>query len=200
MKRFLLFMPLLALIVCSNAFAKKHVFYERYYQSNTCTSKYFKNPKRESRPTLDVRLRVDCMTDRYAIEYDFARKRSEAIGQSLEYAYLTGKRAGIVLIVETRKDRISLARLRRLLPHLKDKITLWKVTPDMKLVMVYNPRRQRRPTPNPKRKKKEITHVANKNKTFSSYRAREQLDWTHHPVRSWGVVRKSWISSDGQVS
>jgi len=44
------------------------------------------------------RTRVDCLTDSHAIEYDFSRKWAEAIGQSLHYARMTGKRAGIVLI------------------------------------------------------------------------------------------------------
>jgi len=48
---------------------------------------------------LPDRTRVDCLTDKHAIEYDFGKKWAEAIGQSLHYAMHTGKRAGIVLIL-----------------------------------------------------------------------------------------------------
>ena len=47
---------------------------------------------------LPDKTRVDCLTKDRAIEYDFARKWAEAIGQSLHYAQMTGKKAGIVLI------------------------------------------------------------------------------------------------------
>lgn len=43
-------------------------------------------------------VRVDIETRYYAIEVDFSRKWAEAVGQSLYYAHLTGKRPGIVLI------------------------------------------------------------------------------------------------------
>ena len=38
---------------------------------------------------LDDGSRVDCLTDQYAIEFDFAKKWAEAIGQSLYYAEKT---------------------------------------------------------------------------------------------------------------
>ena len=48
--------------------------------------------------------RCDILTEDYAMEVDFAHKWAEAIGQSLNYARLTGKRAGIVLIIKRNKD------------------------------------------------------------------------------------------------
>jgi len=47
---------------------------------------------------LPDRTRIDCLTDEYAIEYDFTSKWAEAIGQSLHYSLMTGKQAGIILI------------------------------------------------------------------------------------------------------
>lgn len=41
---------------------------------------------------------VDCLTDTYAIETDFANKWYEAIGQSLHYSEVTGKKPAILLI------------------------------------------------------------------------------------------------------
>lgn len=69
-----------------------HAKNEKFYQNKHCTGK------------LEVRLkdrtRIDCETTHFAIEYDFASKWAEAIGQSLHYARMTGKLPGIVLIVE----------------------------------------------------------------------------------------------------
>lgn len=44
--------------------------------------------------------RVDCLTSTHAIEFDFANKWAEAVGQALYYQYKTGKRAKVVLILE----------------------------------------------------------------------------------------------------
>lgn len=44
--------------------------------------------------------RVDCLTDTHAIEFDFADKWAESIGQALHYSFMTGKRAKVVLILE----------------------------------------------------------------------------------------------------
>ena len=48
----------------------------------------------------DDSTRVDCLTDTHAIEFDFANKWAEAIGQALYYQHKTGKRAKVVLILE----------------------------------------------------------------------------------------------------
>ena len=69
---------------------------ERYYQEKFCTGKL--------EVALEDRTRIDCETSHYAIEYDFAKKFYEGIVQALHYARLTGKKAGLVLIVESEKD------------------------------------------------------------------------------------------------
>lgn len=74
---------------------------------------------------LPDNTRVDCLTETHAIEYDWGKKWAEAIGQSLFYSAMTGKRAGIVLIVNPRtKDRY----LRRLQTTIRTKnldIDVW---------------------------------------------------------------------------
>lgn len=57
-------------------------------------------------------LRVDCETATHAVEFDFASKWAEAVGQALAYAGATGKRAGIVLILERPGDVRYLDKLR----------------------------------------------------------------------------------------
>lgn len=55
---------------------------------------------------LSDRTRVDCLTDTHAIEFDFADKKYEAVGQALHYAVMTGKKPGIVLILDKKyQDR-----------------------------------------------------------------------------------------------
>jgi hypothetical protein len=55
--------------------------------------------------------RIDCLTENYAIEMDFASKWQEALGQSLEYSILANKKAGIVLILTKQSDYINGNRL-----------------------------------------------------------------------------------------
>jgi hypothetical protein len=61
--------------------------------------------------TLQVRTRVDCITNTHTIEVEFAHKWAEAIGQSLHYSLMTGKRAGILLILRTPNDDKLLKRM-----------------------------------------------------------------------------------------
>ncbi|MCM1294481.1 MAG: hypothetical protein NC311_02895 [Muribaculaceae bacterium] len=80
-------------------------------------------PEREYQKILcpynaEVRLldgtRVDCLTDMYAIEFDFASKWAEALGQSLHYARMTGRKPAIFLIIERDSDMRYVGRLRPL--------------------------------------------------------------------------------------
>lgn len=57
--------------------------------------------------------RVDCLTDKYAVEFDFANKWAECIGQALYYSQRTGRTPACVLIMENpEKDIKYLKRLR----------------------------------------------------------------------------------------
>lgn len=46
------------------------------------------------------KTRVDCLTDTHAVEFDFANKYYEAVGQSLHYGIMTGKKPKVVLILD----------------------------------------------------------------------------------------------------
>ncbi|MBI5453043.1 MAG: hypothetical protein HY956_00275 [Deltaproteobacteria bacterium] len=61
--------------------------------------------------TLPDKTRVDCLTGEYAVEVDFASKWAEAVGQSLYYAEMTGRRPGVLLILEDEGDLRHLERL-----------------------------------------------------------------------------------------
>jgi len=54
---------------------------------------------------LSNRTRVDCVTDEYVIEVDFAKKWYEGVGQSLHYATVTGKKPGLALIIDETEER-----------------------------------------------------------------------------------------------
>jgi len=45
--------------------------------------------------------RVDCLTDTHAVEFDFANKWAESIGQALHYSVMTGKKPMVILILDT---------------------------------------------------------------------------------------------------
>ena len=49
---------------------------------------------------LQDNTRVDCLTSEYAVEFDFAPKWAESIGQSLYYAIMTNRKPAVVLIME----------------------------------------------------------------------------------------------------
>lgn len=71
--------------------------------------------------------RVDCLDDEHAWEYDFGKKWAEAIGQALHYASHTGRRAGIVLIIEDNRDRLGYNRAKKVISHYGLNIDLQKL-------------------------------------------------------------------------
>lgn len=91
------------LVACGTT--KKHD--EKYYQTQLCTKL---NGVMEQ--SLLDRTRIDCLTDKYAIEVEFSKKWAESIGQSLYYAEMTGKKPAIGLIIrDNKKDKGHLRRV-----------------------------------------------------------------------------------------
>lgn len=82
---------------------------EMYYENEWCTPDF----GRKEVILWDM-TRVDCMTKDYAIEFDFAKKWAEAIGQSLYYSKITGKSPAIVLILTSPTDYRYVKRIERL--------------------------------------------------------------------------------------
>jgi hypothetical protein len=54
---------------------------------------------------LKDKARVDCLTNEYAIEVDFAKKWAESIGQSLFYAEMTDRKPAVGLILGDDESR-----------------------------------------------------------------------------------------------
>lgn len=61
--------------------------------------------------------RCDIVTERHAIEVEFAPKWKEAIGQSLHYAALSDRIAGILLILVEPSEERYLESLREVIAH-----------------------------------------------------------------------------------
>lgn len=59
--------------------------------------------------------RVDCLTNVHAVKYVFAEEWAEGIGQALHFAAMTGKKPGIVIILDPASKHQYMARLMRAL-------------------------------------------------------------------------------------
>ena len=95
-------------ILCITLYAK-NLHHERYYQTQLCHHLHG-----QMEVILSDRSRVDCLTNDYAIEVDFAKKWAESIGQSLFYAYMTKKKPAIGLIIDLPKEKKYLQRVERM--------------------------------------------------------------------------------------
>ena len=82
---------------------------ESYYVNQWCTSDF----GRKEAVLWDM-TRVGCLAKDYAIEFDFAKKWAESVGQSLYYSKMTGKQPAIVLIMTSLTDYKYLKRIERL--------------------------------------------------------------------------------------
>jgi hypothetical protein len=111
----LMFLPLIAYA--------KHLHPEKYYQNQWCAQH-----NGQAEVILPDRTRCDCLTDTHAIEFDFGPKWAEAIGQSLYYGLQTGKRPGIVLILEQESDYKYWIRLNTTINHygLTNQVSIFK--------------------------------------------------------------------------
>lgn len=118
MKRLVLF-----LILLSTPCYAAHLYTEKQYQTKWCAGKGI------AEFVLPDNTRVDCLTKTHAIEFDFANKWAESIGQSLYYSIRTGKKAGVVLIMENKqRDEKYLKRLQRVAKRYC--IDVWVISPE----------------------------------------------------------------------
>jgi hypothetical protein len=95
---------------------------EKWYQEQWC-----REQGGEIEVVLPDRTRCDCVTETHAIEFDFGNNWAEAVGQSAYYSLQTEKRAGIVLILETMKDRKYWIRLNTTIEYFELSIDTWNV-------------------------------------------------------------------------
>lgn len=124
MKKFIFLFALLFMVSPVFAQSKGHLHQEKDYQNAWCKA---------NGGTLEVvladRARVDCVTPTHAIEFDFAKKWGESIGQALYYGTVLNKKPGIVLIMEDGiKDKKYLNRVATVAQS--HNITVWTIQPD----------------------------------------------------------------------
>ena len=119
-KAWLILILITILITLSANTNANHAHPERWYQETWCSE-----CGGRSEVTLPDGTRADCLTATHIIEFDFGDKWTEALGQSLYYSLQTGKRAGIVLIIEDIQDRKYWIRLNTTIDHFKLPIDAW---------------------------------------------------------------------------
>ena len=118
--RLIVFILVLALFSTPAFAAHKHP--EKWYQDIWCEIE-----GGQTEVIMADGTRCDCLTKTHAVEFDFGKKWAEAIGQALCYSMQTGKRAGIVLILEEKGDQKYWQRLNTIIKHHKLPIDTWKM-------------------------------------------------------------------------
>lgn len=87
---------------------------EAYYVNNWCDVSF---GRREY--VLPDKTRVDCLSKDYAIEFDFAKKWAESVGQSLYYAKMTDKLPAVALILTDESDLKYVKRVEKISQDIK---------------------------------------------------------------------------------
>lgn len=104
----LMLMVITTICMTVSSVCSQHIHSEKTYQNQWC-----QQYNGETEVTLEDGTRADCLTENFAIEFDFATKWAECLGQALHYSDLTGKRPACVLIIEHGKDWKHYKKLRR---------------------------------------------------------------------------------------
>jgi hypothetical protein len=86
-------------LVNSISLSAGHKHLESWYQDKWCALH-----EGRTEVVLADSTRVDCITDEYAIEVDFLAKWAEGPMQALHYARMTGKKPGVLFIMEHDSD------------------------------------------------------------------------------------------------
>ncbi len=99
-----------AVVYCSTYPFREPVFQEQEkYHEKDYVDAYCKGI---TEYVLPDRTRVDCLTDEYAIEFDWGKKWAESIGQSLYYAKMTGKKPGVAIIIKSPREQRYIERIK----------------------------------------------------------------------------------------
>lgn len=121
MRKILVLISLLLSVSITLPIYAKRIHVEQWYQIKWCKD------KGEIEYRLPDKTRVDCLTKDHAVEFDFANKWAEAIGQSLHYSKMTGKKAGIVIIVEEDADMKYVDILNNVIERFNLPIDIWEM-------------------------------------------------------------------------
>ena len=114
---------LLSFILGASCASAKRLMPERVYQDAWCKG------KGATEVVMSDRTRIDCLTSTHAVEMDFADKWAESIGQSLGYAVMSGRRAGVALIVEKPSHKAKWNKLNTVIKEMNLPIDTWMIEP-----------------------------------------------------------------------
>jgi hypothetical protein len=114
MKKFWIILALL--LISAICYSQKQL--EKYYQNGFAIIM-----KGKTEVVLPDQARVDIVTDTFAIEVDFAHKWAESAGQAIYYSIELNKKAGVLLLVDGRKDERYIKRLMEVAERCN--ITVW---------------------------------------------------------------------------
>ena len=120
--RKLIVISLLAVLMLPSVVLADRLHPKRWYQDRWC-AKYFENSD------VTVSDQYDCLSEKYVLEFDYADLWYESIGESLHYALQTGRRAGIVLIMEKESDMKYWIKLKKTVDHYNLPIDIWNTKP-----------------------------------------------------------------------
>ena len=95
---------------------------EQIYQHAWCSEHHGR-----AEVVLADNTRADCITATHAIEFDFGPKWAEAIGQALYYSKQTGKRAGVVLIIDPERGWKYWVRLNDTIKEFNLPVDTWAI-------------------------------------------------------------------------
>ncbi|MGD9016489.1 MAG: hypothetical protein PVH30_03825 [Desulfobacterales bacterium] len=79
--------------------------------------------------TVYKNIRCECLTDTHAVKFNEASRWAEAIGDALYYSAVTGRKAGIVLIMNADSDRRYRHRLDDAINGNGLAIDVWEIKP-----------------------------------------------------------------------
>lgn len=120
MKKTLLLTVLVIFLSADKCFCK-HLYQEAVYQATWCNAR---GGQLEYR--LNDKTRVDCLLPNMAVEFDFAPKWHECIGQALYYAQKTNRLPACVLILENGEKDLKYVKRLRYTVYNKKKIPEFK--------------------------------------------------------------------------
>jgi hypothetical protein len=124
MKKIIVLVLVICFVLPVGVSYAKRLHSEKWYQDRVCMSY-----GGQAEVVLQDKTRCDCLTDTHAIEFDFGSKWAESIGQSLYYSVQTGKRAGIVLILEKENDLKYYERVEKVIEYFDLPVDVWMVKP-----------------------------------------------------------------------
>ena len=94
----------------------------RWYRDTWCAEK-----QGQTNAPMPDRMTCDCLTDTHAVRVDFGDNWTQAVGFALHYSLQTGKKGGIVLVLDKSKDYRHWIRLNALLQEYKLPIDAWYI-------------------------------------------------------------------------